>query len=87
VWTDTDETILLTLILVIAVVGLFVYFLPTIIAKMRGHTDTWKIFWINLLFGWTVVGLIGCVVWACSSFDKPNPLPRPKHSNTGYPRF
>jgi len=87
VWTDTDETILLTLILVIAVVGLFVYFLPTIIAKMRGHTDTGKIFWINLLFGWTVVGLIGCVVWACSSFDKPNPLPRPKHSNTGYPRF
>jgi len=76
VWTDTDETILLTLILVIAVVGLFVYFLPTIIAKMRGHTDTGKIFWINLLFGWTVVGLIGCVVWSCSAFDKTTSLPR-----------
>lgn len=74
--------------LVVAVVfGLLVYFLPTMIAKMRGHTDSKKIFWINLFFGWTGVGLIGCVVWACSSFDKPTPLPRPKHSSTGYPRF
>lgn len=70
-----------------ATLALLVYFLPTMIARMRGHSDSKKIFWTNLFFGWTGVGLLGCVVWACSSFDKPTPLPKPRHANRNYPKF
>jgi len=84
---DADEKVLIGLILAIGLVGLLVYFVPTMIAKMRGHPDSRKIFLTNLLFGWTVVGLIGSVVWACSAFEKPQQLPKPKGDKANYPRF
>ena len=42
---------------------LAVYFLPTLIAG-RGHPHRFAIFVINLLFGWTLVIWVGCIVWA-----------------------
>jgi hypothetical protein len=39
------------------------YFLPSIIAHRK--RDFAGIFMVNLLFGWTVVGWVIALVWAC----------------------
>jgi hypothetical protein len=48
------------------------YFLPTII----GHNkrDVLGIFIVNLLFGWTFIGWIIAMVWACSAEVQPRVL-------------
>lgn len=39
-------------------------FLPTIVAFARGHRHPGVILVLNLLFGWTGVGWVGCLIWA-----------------------
>ena len=46
------------------VVGLVVYFVPTIVAGFRSHTQTMAIFALNLLLGWSLLGWIGALIWA-----------------------
>ena len=41
------------------------YFLPTIIG--RNKADAGAIFLVNLFLGWTVVGWIAALVWACAA--------------------
>ena len=72
---NQQENLFIAFIVIAVLFAICVYFLPTFIAKMRGHTQTKKIFVTNFLFGWTGVGLIGCVVWACSNFEKEKPIP------------
>jgi Superinfection immunity protein len=45
-------------------IGLALYFLPTLIARSRDVASTGGIFLANLLFGWTMLGWIACLVWA-----------------------
>jgi hypothetical protein len=45
--------------------SLLLYFLPTIIA--RDKADVMGIFLVNLLFGWTVIGWIIALIWACAA--------------------
>ena len=40
------------------------YLLPTIIASNKNHKFTLQIFIINFSLGWTIIGWIGCLVWA-----------------------
>jgi hypothetical protein len=40
------------------------YMLPTIIAFARGHANRWFIMVVNMVFGGTGLGWIGCLVWA-----------------------
>lgn len=40
------------------------YFLPTIIAGVRGHKNTLAIFVLNLLLGWSLLGWIAALVWS-----------------------
>jgi hypothetical protein len=47
------------------------YFLPTIIAWVRGHYNRVAILALNLLLGWTVVGWVVALVW---SFTNPPPI-------------
>ena len=47
---------------VMIVVGISMYFLPTMIAWKRESSRRWKITAINLLLGWTVIGWIVCMV-------------------------
>jgi len=44
--------------------GFVLYFLPAIIAAVRGKRDTLAIFLLNLFLGWTFVGWIVALVWA-----------------------
>jgi hypothetical protein len=50
----------------IGLVGLCVYFLPTIVASHRHHPNAIGIFILNLFLGWSVVGWVVSLVWAAS---------------------
>jgi len=45
--------------------GLLLYFLPSIIGHSR--RDFAGIFLLNFFLGWTVIGWIGALIWACAS--------------------
>ena len=47
------------------------YFLPAIVAKMRGHHNAMSIFLLNLFLGWTFVGWVVALVWAASALQQP----------------
>lgn len=60
----------------IAYIGLWLiaYFLPTIVAQARSHHNTLAIFILNLLTGWTVLGWIIAIVWACTRAQPQQPI-------------
>jgi len=40
------------------------YMLPWAIAAVRGTANSWTVFWVNVLLGWTVIGWIVALVMA-----------------------
>lgn len=48
------------------------YMLPTIEAKLRGHTNIASIALVNLFLGWTLLGWVVALVWA---FKRPETIP------------
>lgn len=50
--------------IVVIVALIAFYFLPTNVAFIRRHHYRWPIFVVNLVAGWTLIGLLGCFVWA-----------------------
>jgi Superinfection immunity protein len=48
-------------------VAIALYFLPAIIASRRGHQNVDGIAVLNLLLGWTLLGWIAALIWACTS--------------------
>ncbi|MFV7440830.1 superinfection immunity protein [Pseudomonas vlassakiae] len=48
------------------------YMLPTIEAKLRGHTNIASIALVNLFLGWSLIGWVVALVWA---FKKPEVAP------------
>ena len=57
--------------LVLGLIAIVLYFFPTIIAFRRGHRNRWVIFLINFVFGATVLGWIGALIWAMNRIDDP----------------
>ncbi|MYE31750.1 MAG: superinfection immunity protein [Chloroflexi bacterium] len=51
-----------TLLVVSAICAL--YFLPSIVAWHREHSNLLALFVLNLLAGWTMIGWVGAIVWA-----------------------
>jgi Superinfection immunity protein len=49
------------------IISLVIYFLPAIVARARKHRNDLAIFMLNLLLGWTVLGWIGALIWACTA--------------------
>lgn len=45
--------------------SMLLYFLPTLIGRHKA--DALGIFLVNLLFGWTVIGWIIALIWACAA--------------------
>ncbi len=70
--------------LVLFILAAIFYFIPTVIACKRNAGHTGKIFLINLVFGWTVLGWIAALLWAIvekpieyeDEFDEATGLPR-----------
>lgn len=51
-------------LLLISAIGLYIYFLPTIVASKRSHADKTSIFVLNLLLGWMLIPWVIALVWA-----------------------
>lgn len=68
----------------IVILALALYFLPTIIAAARQHPNQWPILFVNLLFGWTILGWLAAVLWAISGTGSPlHARPRDAHPQRG----
>lgn len=54
-------------ILLISSIGfsILIYIIPTIVAYNKKHTNRLGIFLLNIFFGWTILGWIGALIWAC----------------------
>ena len=42
----------------------FIYMIPTCVAASRRHRNTMAIAVLNIFFGWTLLGFVGCLVWS-----------------------
>ncbi len=62
--TDEDVAAFGIGMLILLIIVLGVYFLPTTIAMMNGSSLVAAVFVINLLLGWTILGWIGALVMA-----------------------
>jgi len=51
------------------------YFLPFLIARTRRTEHSRGIFWVNLLFGWTILGWFAALIWAVAEKTMPEPPP------------
>ncbi len=49
---------------IIIILAVIIYFVPTFIAFIRRKKQFWAIFVINLCLGWTGIGWIGALFWA-----------------------
>ena len=45
--------------------SILLYFLPALIGRHKA--DAMGIFIVNLLFGWTVIGWVIALIWACAA--------------------
>jgi Superinfection immunity protein len=50
--------------LLVALLVLILYFLPTIIAHMRDVKAYAQIFFVNLFLGWTLIGWVAVLIWS-----------------------
>ena len=57
-------SVIVSVLLTVLTLG---YFLPWMVAALRGKSNAWAIFWLNLLLGWTVLGWIAALVLACTA--------------------
>ena len=56
--------------LLLCVIALNIYFLPTVIASHRKHPNRIPIFLVNFLLGWLCLGWIVALVWSATAIDK-----------------
>jgi hypothetical protein len=57
---------MLLLVAVFWAASIAIYFLPTIVAAKREHHNVTAIFVLDLLLGWTLIGWVCALVWACT---------------------
>ena len=62
------------------IVGAILYFAPTIIAVKLRLKESWNIFFVNVVFGWTIIGWLIAASWAIAEIYETaeNPLPLKK---------
>ena len=63
-------------LLLVLVIGLA--FLPSMIAIFRGHHNALGVVILNVFLGWTYIGWVIALIWACIHIPKPaaNPFGR-----------
>ena len=52
------------------IIALLLMFLPTLIALLRGHDNTFAIVLTNLLLGWTVIGWVVALIWSFTAIRR-----------------
>lgn len=63
--TPIEYTVILFVILLILVL----FLLPTAIAFCKGHQYRWIILFINVVFGFTLIGWFGALIWSIAGDD------------------
>lgn len=63
------EIVLIPIGLILSLILMCVYFLPTFFAWRRAHPRGIAILVLNLLLGWTLVGWFGALAWSFSDFS------------------
>jgi hypothetical protein len=61
----TGPAIMLVTLFFVSSIAL--YLLPGIIASIRGHRQQLAIWIIDILLGWTFIGWVVALVWACTT--------------------
>lgn len=56
------------------ITGIITFFLPTIIAFFDNKNNKWKILILNILTGWTGIGLIILAMWATRAEERKNDI-------------
>ena len=56
---------------VIVAVLFFIYFLPALVAECRHHRQKLAIGILTLVGGWTLIGWVTALVWACTTDVEP----------------
>ena len=59
-----DDTTMILAIAVGVIVGILIYFLPTIVGFKKHKLNKISIFLLNLFLGWSLVGWVIALVWA-----------------------
>jgi hypothetical protein len=60
-------------VVIVYLCSVAVYFIPAIVAAWRGHHNTAAIVVLNLFLGWTVLGWVFALVWACTKVQIRGP--------------
>ena len=60
-----NEILSVVLAIVFILIGIGVYFLPSFVAGNKKKKNTTAIFILNLFLGWTLIGWVISLVWAC----------------------
>jgi hypothetical protein len=55
-----------TLTMLFTLISITAYFMPVIVSVGRKHKNQLSIAVLNLLVGWTILGWIVAIVWACT---------------------
>lgn len=71
-----------TELLVIGIPFLAIYFLPSIIALSRKKNNAAGIILLNFFLGWTFIGWIVSLIWACLKDNEPQTIV----VNNSYPK-
>jgi hypothetical protein len=72
--------------LILVGISFFFYFLPTIVGWSKQNSTA--IFVLNLFLGWTVIGWVVALVWACTRDPQPTIIqnnvvpPKPEKENS-----
>ena len=60
------------MIIVWVILGLFLYFVPTIVAYKSNHLNKKAILLLNIFLGWTIVGWVVALVMSVWKTSKPS---------------
>ncbi len=63
-----------TVIVIMLIVGVAVYFIPSIIALLRMKKNLFAIIALNFFLGWSLIGWVVSLVWSLSSDSKPQKI-------------
>lgn len=67
--TDDSSDSLISVLLLIALIALPLYFLPSMIAFKRRHPNRWVILLLNAFLGGTGIIWFGCIIWALHAYN------------------
>ena len=58
------------LLLIVTIISVVIYFIPTIIAHHKQKVDFNMIFLLNLILGWSVIGWTSSLIWSIIPDEK-----------------